>query len=273
MAGTDCLADFSHDDLHDTVSRSPQDRLLQAMLEDLDRGCFSQHLGVGNGALFVSRPVFRRRIVGLRRRDVGVPGRYVRVGLVERLLRGKLFLRERRDAVVASLRIGKPRVGLADLRREHGDLLITHAGVNVIARRNGDRTFGTRLRERGRQFGRGQFGQHVSGLDALALANPDGRELSTDFRCNRNFCRAHDANNRGGSLGTQHDVHHGYTQRRDHGESSEPQAPDVSHSCFHRNSRAEISASAKYTAVMIHKSAPVRPHPKVRPIWLRRMRP
>ena len=98
LAGADVLADLGDDHADDAIGRRAQRRLVQPPLQHRERGRGGLDLRVGNGALLLSRPGFRGRMVGFGFGDVGARGRHVVLGLVERLLRGDVVARQVSDA-------------------------------------------------------------------------------------------------------------------------------------------------------------------------------
>ena len=67
-------------------------------LEHRERGGRGLHLGVGDSALLFRRPGDCGGMVGFRFGDVGLRGRHVVGGLIERLLRGGVAARQRGGA-------------------------------------------------------------------------------------------------------------------------------------------------------------------------------
>ena len=88
--------------------------------------------------------------------------------------------------------IGEPRFCLVDLGRKRGDLLVADAGIDVVAGGGGGGEGGACLRHRCGQLQRRELGDDVAGMDAVALLDLDGGELTADLGCDADLGRAHD---------------------------------------------------------------------------------
>ena len=135
-------------------------------------------------------------MVGFRLGDVGAPARRVVLGLVQRLLRGSIAARQIRGAGELLLCICEARFRLGDLGRQRGGLLRADAGIDVVAVGLRGGKGRARLDDCRAQLERRKFGDHVTGMDAVALVDLDGRELAADLGRNADFGCAHDADDR-----------------------------------------------------------------------------
>ncbi len=132
-------------------------------------------------------------MIGLRLSDIGARGSYIVFGLIEALLRSVIAAHQGADA--GELLFGESEAGfrLGDFGSVRRDLFGAHTGVDVVAVGDGSCKGGTRLRDGCRQLQRRQLGDRIAGLNAVAFADPDGRELAADFRGDTNLGGTHDA--------------------------------------------------------------------------------
>src|SRR5262249_46840122 len=150
-----------------------------------------------------------RVVIRLGRRHVGLRTGYVVGGLVQRLLGFKVLACQRAGPGELELYIFEARLGFGDLSLQRIDLLMTDAGIDVVAVRGRGGQRRARLIELRRQFHGVEFRQYVARAYLVAFLDRNRDELAVHLRLDPDFRRAHDADNGAGRFGTTLEINHG----------------------------------------------------------------